>query len=66
LIYGIPNCRIFCPTDSEYSNKEVLDILKITFFYEMVEKKKSLGLFLEEEADPKSIEKWPIIQSYAL
>ena len=33
LIYGIPNCRIFCPTENEYDNKEILDTLKITFFY---------------------------------
>ena len=66
LIYGIPNCKIFCPTDNEYNNKEVLDTLKITFFYEMVDKKKSIGVFLEDNADAKSIEKWPLIQTYAL
>ena len=43
----------------------MLDTLKITFFYEMVENKKSLGVFLWDDADAKSIEKWPLIQSYA-
>ena len=31
----------------------------------MVENKKSLGVFLWDDADAKSIEKWPLIQSYA-
>ena len=46
LIYGIPNCTIFCPTDAEYNNKEVLDTLKITFFYQMIENRKNIGIFL--------------------
>lgn len=32
----------------------------------MVENKKSFGVFLEEHLDAKYIEKWPLIQSYAL
>ena len=47
LIYGLPNCNVFCPTDQEYNNKEILDTLKITFFYQMVETNKTLGIFLE-------------------
>jgi len=31
----------------------------------MVEKRKSIGVFLDDKADAKSIEKWPLIQSYA-
>lgn len=36
LIYAIPNCTIFCPTEKEYDNKELLDTLKIATFYRMV------------------------------
>lgn len=32
----------------------------------MVEKRKSLGVVLDEISDAKAIEKWPLIQTYAL
>jgi hypothetical protein len=31
-----------------------------------VSKANKIGFFLEAEQEPKSVEKWPIIQSYAL
>lgn len=40
--------------------------MKISFFYEAVSKLKKVAVFLGPEEDPKAIEKWPIIQSYAL
>ena len=40
--------------------------MKISFFYNAVSKLKKIGLFLAPENDSKIIEKWPIIQSYAL
>lgn len=35
-------------------------------FYTMTEKINKVGVFLGESDDIKVIEKWPIIQSYAL
>lgn len=66
LIYTLQNCTIFCPTDKEYAAKDILDIIKISYFYQSVSKLNKIGLFLAAEEDPKVIEKWPIIQSYAL
>lgn len=66
LLFSLNNWTVFCPTAAEYNDKELLDSLKITFFYRMMNKVKKLGVVLEPEVEPKSIEKWPIIQSYAL
>jgi hypothetical protein len=66
LIYALQNCNIYCPTDKEYAAKDTLDILKISVFYQAVSRLTKIGLFLAPEQDPKAIEKWPIIQSYAL
>jgi len=41
-------------------------MLKIVQFYSMVEKVTKVGVFLGENEDVKLIEKWPLIQSYAL
>jgi hypothetical protein len=66
LIYTVQNCTVFCPTESEYSSKDELDIQKITFFYQIVSKQHKIGFYLDSQQDTKAIEKWPIIQSYAL
>ena len=66
LIYTLQNCSIYCPTEKEYAAKDTLDILKISFFYQAVSKLNKIGFFLAQEHDVKIIEKWSIIQSYAL
>jgi hypothetical protein len=66
LIHTLQNCTMYCPTDKQYAAKDSLDILKISFFYQAVSKLNKIGLFLAPEHDGKVIEKWPIIQSYAL
>lgn len=35
LLYCIPNCSVFCPTEAEYEDKERLDLLRIAQFYLM-------------------------------
>jgi hypothetical protein len=65
-LYAVPNLQVFCPTDPEYTNKEKLDIVKVANFYSMLKNHKKLGVLLDDGGDVKSVEKWPIIQSYAL
>lgn len=62
----MPNCTIFCPTEKEYDNKELLDTLKISHFYTITQDVGKIGVFLGDNEDVKLIEKWPIIQTYAL
>lgn len=57
---------MYCPTDKQYAAKDSLDILKISFFYQSISKLNKISFFLELEHDVKVIEKWPMIQSYAL
>ena len=66
LVYTLQNCTVYCPTAKQYAAKDVLDILKITFFFQAVNHLNKIGLFLAAEDEVKIIEKWPIIQSYAL
>jgi hypothetical protein len=66
FIYGLPNLRIFCPTDAEYMDKDKLDIIKISNFYSMLKGSKNIAVLVDEGADVKVVEKWPLIQSYAL
>lgn len=65
-LYAVPNLQVFCPTDAEYTNKERLDMVKVAAFYNMLKHRKKMGVLLDEGSDVKVVEKWPIVQSYAL
>ena len=66
LIYAVPNCEIFVPTAKQYLDKEELDVVKIGFFWKLAENKKKIGVCLDDGQNAKIIEKWAIIQAYAL
>jgi len=65
-LYAVPNLQVFCPTDAEYTNKEKLDVVKVSNFYNVLKSRKKLGVLLDEGHDVKFVEQWPIVQSYAL
>lgn len=66
LIYTIQNCTVFCPTEVQYASKDQFDILKIASFYQALSPIHKIGFCLEPDQDVKAIEKWSLIQSYAL
>jgi hypothetical protein len=66
LIYALQNCTVFAPTDSEFNNRDQFELLKIAAFSRAVGRASKVGFFLEAEQEVKSVEKWPIVQSYAL
>jgi hypothetical protein len=51
----LQNVTVFCPTEAEYLAKDNLDIQKVSFFYQSVNKIKKVGLFLGPEQDAKII-----------
>ena len=55
LISSIPNCTIFCPTEKQYDNKEILDTLKIANFYNVTQGMGKIGVFLGENEDVKVV-----------
>ena len=66
LVYALQNCTVFAPTEKEFNSRDQFEILKIAAFYRAVNKATKIGFFLEDGQESKSVEKWPIIQSYAL
>lgn len=55
LIYTLQNVNVYCPTEAEYLAKDNLDIQKVSFFYQAVNKINKIGLFLGPDQDPKII-----------
>ena len=66
LVHALPNCTVFAPTAEQYQQKGELDILKVTFFHQATRELTKIGVFLGENDESKSIEKWPLVQSFAL
>jgi hypothetical protein len=66
LIVPLPNVEIFCPTDKQYNNKDLVDLLKITFFYKSMMDVKKVGVLLgsKDLGKVSNIERWPLIQAF--
>ena len=58
----------FFPTKKEKENTEIMQILKITKFYESVNSFKNIGIPLSarEKNNIVELEKWPLINAYGL
>ena len=67
-IVAIPNLSIFCPTLRQMENTDDVQLHKIAQFYKMTRNLGSVGVALGEKDDGKitNIEKWPLLQAYAL
>jgi hypothetical protein len=58
----------FFPTKKEQENTEILQILKISKFYESIKSHKTVGIPLKpkEKINLIELEKWPLINAYGL
>ena len=59
----------FCfPSKKEQENNEILQILKISKFYENIKNYKKIGIPLvsKEKQNIMELEKWPLINAYGL
>jgi len=58
----------FFPTKKEQENSEILQILKISKFYENIKNYKNVGIPLKpkEKMNIVELEKWPLINAYGL
>lgn len=67
-LLAIPNVEIYCPTDKEIENQEELELTKIAQFYKMTQAVGPVGVMLGKKDNKKiaNIEKWPMLQAYAL
>ena len=61
-VYAIPTMQVFSPTLEQFENGETFSVIKISEFYRMVKECKKIGVL----GEGKEIEKWPLIQSFAL
>jgi len=60
--------EFFFPTKKEQENTEILQILKISKFYESIKSHKNVGIPLKpkEKINLVELEKWPLINAYGL
>lgn len=60
--------NFFFPTKQEQENTEILQILKISKFYESIKNYKNVGIPLKpkEKINLVELEKWPLINAYGL
>ena len=60
--------EFFFPTKKEQENTEILQILKISKFFESIKNNKKVGIPLKpkEKIDIIELEKWPLINAYGL
>jgi hypothetical protein len=60
--------EFFFPTKKEQENTEILQILKISKFYESIKSHKNVGIPLKpkEKINQVELEKWPLINAYGL
>jgi len=67
-IVAIPNISIFCPTPRQMENTDDVELHKIAQFYKMTRNLGSVGVTLgsKDEGKIANIEKWPLLQAYAL
>jgi hypothetical protein len=67
-LLSIPNIKIYSPTPKETEQIDSLELTKIVQFYKMTRELTSVGVCLGKEDDRKlvNIEKWPLLQAYAL
>jgi hypothetical protein len=67
-LLAIPNIKIYSPTKHDLENTDVLELTKITQFYKMTRDLSSVGVCLgaKDENKISNIEKWPLLQAYAL
>ena len=63
LACGIEGCHIYCPTEEEEKDTDLLEEYKIGSFVQMVRGLKTIGTPCKE---PLKIESWPLIQSYGI
>lgn len=62
------NIDLFFPSKQQQENTEILQILKISKFYEKIKEHKYIGipLKIKEKMNIIELEKWPLINSYGL
>jgi len=67
-LISIPNISIFAPTTRQMENTDDVELHKIAQFYKMTRNLDSVGVALGPKDDGKitNIEKWPLLQAYAL
>ncbi len=67
-LLSIPNIQIYSPTPKEVEAVDNLELTKIVQFYRMTRELQSVGVCLGKEDEGKitNIEKWPLLQAYAL
>ena len=67
-LVAVPNISIFAPTTKQMENTDDVEVLKICQFYKMTRNLGSVGVLLGSKDDNKitNIEKWPLLQAYAL
>lgn len=69
----LTNCNIYTITKSDENDSEKQEVIKVAKFYEMIQDKKSVGMPVRKlnnndyiSSETQLIEKWPLIQAYAL
>lgn len=73
LVTLLTNCNIYTITKSDENDSEKQEVIKVAKFYEMVHDKKAIGMPVRKltnndyvASEQQLIEKWPLIQAYAL
>ncbi|XP_065827213.1 dynein axonemal assembly factor 9-like [Oscarella lobularis] len=65
-----PNVQLFCPRKEEFEDGDLAEDFKVQSFIAMSRNRSNVGIPFGlpggEKFDPMLIEKWPLIQSYAL
>lgn len=67
LLVATPHLDLFCPLPEMYEDTGLIETYKITQFFNIVCEYSLFGFVLgkSDKGTIKSVEKWPIIQSYA-
>ncbi|CDW75335.1 UNKNOWN [Stylonychia lemnae] len=73
LVTLLTNCNVYTITKSDENDSERQEVIKVSKFYEMVYDKKAIGMPVRKltindyvASEQQLIEKWPLIQAYAL
>ncbi len=62
----LPKVKLFVPSKKEFLDRDYCELLKISWFINIMSKIKKVGVLLgsQDKNLVKNIEKWPLIQSY--
>ena len=46
LVYGVPNLEVYCPSDDQYDDRDSSELLKINYFYRIIQNTKKVKYFI--------------------